>query len=37
VTAALGYAKQLAVVTPDDLNLVRLVEELRQAANPRAR
>ena len=35
-TAALGYAEQLAAVTPDDRNLMGLVEVLRQAAKPRA-
>jgi tetratricopeptide (TPR) repeat protein len=35
-TAALGYAEQLAAVTPDDRNLARFIEELRQSAKPRA-
>ena len=33
-TAALGYAEQLAVITPDDRNLTRLIEELRRATKP---
>ena len=36
-TAALGYAEQLATITPDDPNLARAIQELRQAANPAAR
>ena len=28
--AALGYAEQLAIIAPDDRNLARLIEELRQ-------
>jgi hypothetical protein len=36
LTAALGYAEQLAAITPDDRNLMGLVEALRQAAKPRA-
>jgi predicted CXXCH cytochrome family protein len=35
-TTALGYAEQLAVITPDDRSLARLIEDLRQAAGPRA-
>ena len=34
VTAALGYAEQLALVTPDDRSVAALVQELRQAAKP---
>jgi Flp pilus assembly protein TadD len=35
--AALTYAERLAVITPDDRNLTRLIDELRQAAKPSAR
>jgi hypothetical protein len=35
--ASLAYAEQLAAITPDDRNLARLIEELRQATKPRAR
>jgi hypothetical protein len=28
-SGALGYAEQLAVMTPDDRNLTRLIQELR--------
>ncbi len=35
-TATLGYAEQLAAITPDDRKLAKLIEELRQAASPRA-
>jgi hypothetical protein len=28
-SAALGYAEQLAVITPDDRNLMQLIRELR--------
>jgi tetratricopeptide (TPR) repeat protein len=31
LTAALGYAEQLAIIRPDDRNLKGLIEELRQA------
>lgn len=34
LTAALGYAEQLALVTPDDRSVAALVQELRQAAKP---
>jgi predicted CXXCH cytochrome family protein len=34
VTAALDYAKQLAVVAPDDRSVTALIQELRQAAKP---
>jgi tetratricopeptide (TPR) repeat protein len=36
LTAALGYAEQLAIIRPDDRNLVGLIEELRQATKPHA-
>ncbi len=36
-TAALGFAEQLAAIMPDDRNLARVIQELRQAANPSAR
>jgi len=34
--AALTYAQRLAVITPDDSNLMRLIDELRQATKPAA-
>ena len=34
--AALGYAEQLAVITPDDRSLAGLVLELRRAIKPSA-
>ena len=36
LTAALGYAEQLAAITPDDRNLAGLIEELRRAGIPPA-
>ncbi|MDE5446441.1 tetratricopeptide repeat protein [Bradyrhizobium sp. CSA207] len=36
-TAALGFAEQLAAITPDDRNLAKVIQELRQRANPSAR
>lgn len=36
-TAALGFAEQLAAIVPDDRNLARAIQELRQAAKPSAR
>jgi predicted CXXCH cytochrome family protein len=35
-TAALGYAEQLAAITPDDQSLARLIAELRRTARPSA-
>jgi len=35
--AALTYAQRLAVITPDDPNLTKLIGELRQATKPPAR
>ncbi len=35
--AALTYAQRLAVITPDDPSLTRLIDELRQATKPSAR
>lgn len=32
-TAALGYAEQLAIITPDDRNLTALIQELRRQTN----
>ncbi len=34
--AALGYAEQLAAITPDDQGLARLIAELRRMAHPSA-
>jgi predicted Zn-dependent protease len=34
--AALVYAERLAAITPQDRNLTRLIDELRQAAKPSA-
>jgi len=33
--AALGYAEQLAIVTPDDKELAEVILKLRSAATPR--
>jgi len=35
--AALTYAQRLAVITPDDTNLTKLIDDLRQATKPSAR
>jgi len=35
--AALNYAQRLAVITPEDRSLTRLIDELRQATKPSAR
>jgi predicted CXXCH cytochrome family protein len=37
IAAALTYAERLATITPEDRNLARLVEELKQAAQPAAK
>jgi Flp pilus assembly protein TadD len=36
IAAALVHAERLAAITPQDRNLTRLIDELRQAAKPSA-
>ncbi len=35
--AALNYAQRLAIITPDDPNLTKIIDELKQSAGPPAR
>jgi tetratricopeptide (TPR) repeat protein len=37
IVSALGYAEQLNSLTPDDINLTRLIQDLRNKAKPEVR